>query len=258
MHPFLWSDDSFLNKRFIFPCCIFTEKLWKQVNSCVRLSIFPCFLIHSFAVDRVFSSGLEVMNEFLLHHWQLKKKKKLFKWIKSSRWNLVSPSQSLHAQRLHTGLQEWGSSALGCEEQWSQISSVWLIYFPGSRNKYILSSSGICYPRIRIQKRETRERNPSGNIFTPPRSSAKPSPSRVKTVVYFSVFFFFLFPLLECGSVVSKPLQESILMMMMWKVCDVVDNNHNIFLHRKLDFEQWFYWNINDSWLQPGWGSVLE
>lgn len=135
-----------------------------------------------------------------------KKKKKLFKWIKSSRWNLVSPSQSLHAQRLHTGLQEWGSSTLGCEEQWSQISSVWLIYFPGSRNKYILSSSGICYPRIRIQKRETRERNPSGNIFTPPRSSAKPSPSRVKTVVYFSVFCFFSFSsfgVRQCGQQAS-------------------------------------------------------
>lgn len=37
---------------------------------------------------------------------------------------------------------------------------------------------------------------------------------------------------------VSKPFQESILMMMMWKVYDVADNNHNMFLHRKLDFEQ--------------------
>lgn len=137
-------------------------------------------------------------------------KKKPFKWIKSSRWNLVSPSQSLHAQGLHTGLQEWGSSALGCEEQWSQISSVWLIYFPGSWNKYILSSSRIYYPRIRIQKRETRERNPSGNIFTPPRSSAKPSPSRVKTVVYFSVFFFFFFFLFRSAAVWSASLSKSL------------------------------------------------
>lgn len=63
--------------------------------------------------------------------------------------------------------------------------------------------------------------------------------SKLLFFLVFFLFFGFLFCLSECGGVVSKPLHEStLMMMMMWDVCDVVDNNRNMFSHRKLDFEQ--------------------
>lgn len=163
-------------------------------NFLVCLIVFPLFLQYTLLPLIDFSYQEIRVNEWIPYAPLTAQKKSHSSGLKAV--GEIQVPQVSQCTAFNTSLQKWGGQPWGAKSSGAESPLYYLFSWLIKKNIYMcvcvcvrvcmhmLSSSGIYYLGAWIQKREIRKRNPSGNMFIPPRSRAKSSPSRLNKVVF--------------------------------------------------------------------------